>query len=580
MSIATSSIPISLPVRRWRIAAPLTAAQYAPFRGLNPILAAVLSRRGLNDHLSATRFLQGEITLADPFSMRGVPEAVTRIRQAIRKRESIVVYGDFDADGVTSTTLLVTALRALGADVRFYIPNRVDEGYGLNTDALDKLRQAKADLVITVDCGIRSVAEVAYGTEQLGLDMIVTDHHSVGADIPAGIVINPKQPGCRYGETENMLAGVGVSYRLSDALFRAAAANSRSHQPPFPVEDLLDLAAIGTVADLVPMDHGENRALVMRGLARIAQSPRPGLKALLDVSDTLPEAVDAQVIGFRLAPRINAAGRLASAATAYKLLMATTYDEARPFADELQRLNVQRQELTRHAQEYAINVIGDPRRVPLIFADSPDFPQGIVGLVAGRLTEAFFRPAVVVQRGPEESHGSCRSTENFHITEALDECADLLLRHGGHAQAAGFSVLNDNLDALRERLVAIAGRKLSETDLIPVINIDAEVRLSDVTLDLINELKRLEPTGHGNRQPILCVRRLRVIEKRVIGSGGAHLKLRVADADCEFEAIAFGWGAFADVLPERVNIAFQPEINEWQGQKRLQLNVQDIQATG
>jgi single-stranded-DNA-specific exonuclease len=545
---------------------------------MNPVLAAVLSRRGLTDHLSATRFLQGEITLADPFSMRGVPEAVVRIRRAIKQQESIVVYGDFDADGVTSTALLVTALRALGANVRFYIPNRVDEGYGLNTDALDKIKQSGASLVITVDCGIRSVAEVAYGTQECGLDMIVTDHHSVGADIPAGIVINPKQPGCKYGESENMLAGVGVSYRLSDALFRAAAANSRDHKPPFPIENLLDLAAIGTVADLVPMDHSENRALVMRGLAQIRQEPRPGVKALLDVSDTLSEMVDAQTIGFRLAPRINAAGRLASAGTAYKLLMAANYDVARPLADELQRLNVQRQELTRHAQEYAINLIGDPRRVPLIFADSPDFPQGIVGLVAGRLTEEFSRPSVIVQRGHEESHGSCRSPESFHITEALDECAELLIRHGGHAQAAGFSVLNENLDALRERLIDIAGRKLSEADLIPVVSIDAEVRLTDVTLDLIAELKRLEPTGHGSAQPVLCARRLRVIEKRAIGGNSDHLKLRLADADCEIEAIAFRWGKYLDALPEKVNVAFQPEINEWQGQKRLQLNVHDIQA--
>ncbi|MHB8629410.1 MAG: single-stranded-DNA-specific exonuclease RecJ [Aggregatilineales bacterium] len=574
--LAIGNASSALPVRRWRVAPPLSDADYAPFRGMNRVLASILYRRGVLDHLSATRFLKGEIALADPFQMRGIPEAVGRIRRAIKTGELVVVYGDFDADGVTSTALLVTALRAIGANTRFYIPNRVDEGYGLNCEALAKLKRGGAKLAITVDCGIRSLAEVEYGVHECGLDMIVTDHHSVGPDVPDCIVVNPKQPGCRYGE--DMLAGVGVTYRLAEALFRVTAANSRDRQPPFPIDHLLDLAAIGTIADLVPLDHPENRALAMWGLDRIRREPRPGLKALLDVATTESAAVDAQTIGFRIAPRINAAGRLASAEVAYRLLMASTYDEARPFADQLQRLNIERQELTRQSQEYAMQLIGDPRSVPLIFADSPDFPTGIVGLVAGRLTEEFARPSVIVQRGPEECHGSCRSPESFHITAALDDCAELLTRHGGHAQAAGFALPTANLAAFRERLMTIAASRLQEADLVPVLSIDAEVGLGDISVDLIDELARLEPTGHGHPSPVLAVRRARVLERRVIGANSDHLKLRLADGEYEIEAVAWRMGKYIDAIPGRVNVAFHPEMNEWQGQKRLQLNVQDIQA--
>jgi single-stranded-DNA-specific exonuclease len=316
----------------------------------------------------------------------------------------------------------------------------------------------------------------------------------------------------------------------------------------------------------------------MWGLERIRKAPRPGIKALLDVATTEATAVDAQAIGFRIAPRINAAGRLASAEIAYRLLMATTYEEARPYADQLQQLNTRRQELTRQSQEYAVQLIGDPRRVPLIFADSPDFVPGIVGLVAGRLTEEYTRPSVIVQRGPEESHGSCRSMESFHITNALDECAELLTRHGGHAQAAGFALPTANLAAFRERLMAIAANRLQEADLVPVLPIDAEVGLGTISIDLIEELKRLEPTGHGHPSPTLAIKRVRVLERRVIGSNGDHLKLRVADNEYEVEAVAWRMGKYVEMIPDRVNLAFHPEINEWQEQRRLQLNVQDIQA--
>ncbi len=564
---------MNLTPKRWQVSPALTNPQYTPFLGMNRALATILYHRGLEDHATATRFLLGEYALAAPFRMRGINEAVSRIRWAVKRGERIVVYGDFDADGVTSTALLVTALKAIGANARPYIPHRVDEGYGLNSAALCKLREQGTDVVITVDCGIRSLAEVEDGNAY-GLDMIVTDHHSVGPQVPGALaVINPKQINCKYGE--DMLAGVGIAYRLADALFRAAKNDRKA--PPFPVEDLLDLVAIGTVADLAPLDRGENRAMVIQGLKKIRENPRPGIKALLAVSGTEPETANAETIGFRLGPRINAAGRLDSARVAYNLLMAANDNDALPLAEQLQTLNVKRQQLTKDTQEYAAQLVGDPRSVPLIFAVSGEFQQGIVGLVAGRLVEEYYRPAVIVHRGETESHGSCRSIEGFNITEALDQCAELLIRHGGHAQAAGFALHNENIDAFRDRLLTIAERQLAGQELAPTLKIDAEVKLHELTTDLAMELKRLEPTGHGNPSPVLCTRRLRIRQRRTVGQSADHLRLRVADHECEFEVIAFRMGGLLNVLPEYVNIAYALELNEWQGQTRLQLVAQDIQ---
>lgn len=538
-------------------------------------LATILHHRGIADHSAAVHFLAGETPLADPFLMHGMTKAVPRIRQAIRKNEQIVVYGDFDADGVTSTTLLTLALKALGANVRPYIPHRVDEGYGLNTAALHKLREQGASVVITVDCGIRSLREVQDGID-CGLDMIVTDHHSVGPEVPHGLaVINPKQAECRYGE--DMLAGVGIAHRLADALFRASV-NDRK-KPPFPVEELFDLVAIGTVADLAPLDRAENRAMVNRGLYLMRTNPRPGVQALLDVSSTPKEAADAGVIGFRLGPRINAAGRLESARLAYRLLMAETLDEAQPLAEELDQLNQKRQQLTAEMQEAAAVLVGNPRDVPLIFAYSESFIQGIVGLVAGRLTEQYYRPSVILHYGETESHGSCRSIEGFNITDALDQCADLLIRHGGHAQAAGFAVHNENIPILRERLLEIAGARFAGEAPTPILKIDAEVRLYELSEDLFHELRRLEPTGANNPAPLLMARRLKVVHKRTLGKENAHLKLNLADHNCEMEAIAFRMGHLLEQIGDRVDVAFRLDVNEWNGVRRLQLVVEDLQAS-
>lgn len=563
--------------KRWVTASPAPPEILNRYPNMGSILAQVLYNRGFTNFAEAERFLDPDDELSNPFQMKGINQAVARIRQAIKLGESIIVYGDFDADGVTSTTLLVQVLTALGAVVKPYIPHRVDEGYGLNSEALLRLAREGVKLIITVDCGIRSVDEVEDG-KAAHLDIIVTDHHTIGPEIPKALaVINPKQEDCKY--PEDMLAGVGVAYKLADALLRVAKQNKQ--QINLDVADLLDLVAIGTVADLAPMNRTENRALVRRGLEIINKANRPGIRALLDVSGVKPGTVTAMNIGFSLGPRINAAGRLESAMIAYHLLSAEDYSTALRLAEQLQKLNVERQDLTRAAQDEVREWLeGQHTEAPLIFA-SGDFKAGIVGLVAGRLTEEYSRPTVIMEVGETESRASCRSIPQFDITHALDQCADLLVRHGGHAQAAGFTVANTNIPALKAKLMQLADDSLSGQDLRPILEIDVEVDARTLSEKLVYELSRLEPTGYHSSPPVLMTPNLRVLESRTVGKEGHHLKLKLARAgQPPLDAIGFGLGDWVDNMPERIDVAYQLEMNEWNGNRSLQLNVQDIRPAG
>lgn len=542
---------------------------------MDTVLAQILYNRGFETAGAARAFLLGELTERYAMQMRDMDLAVDEILTAIDKHKPIVVYGDFDADGVTSTTVLVTALEQLGANVQAYIPHRVDEGYGLNTDALDKLKHEGAYLVITVDCGIRSVQEVEHAN-RIGLRMIVTDHHSIGPDLPPALaVINPKRDDCPY--PESMLAGVGVAYKLVEALSIVAPFH-RATRRSLDLTQFLDLVAIGTVADLVPLDHGENRRLVIDGLKQIHRAQRPGLNALLSVAGTPPDTVNAQSIGFRIAPRINAAGRLESALMAYQLLSARDEADAIVAAQQLDLLNQRRQRLTEQAQQTARAALhmedGPP---PLIFAADRDFPQGIVGLVAGRLTEEYYRPSAILHMDPAgESHGSCRSITEFDITAALDECADLLLRHGGHAQAAGFAIANENIPAFQSRLTALAMDGLAGQDLRPTLTIDAEVRLPELTGTLADILSDLEPCGHGCEAPLLSVMNARVVEKRFIGKDNKHLKLKLSDGYETKDAVGWSMGHLIDAIPACIDIAFSLKRDVWNGESRIQMQIEDL----
>jgi single-stranded-DNA-specific exonuclease len=577
--------------KRWDIAPPVPRRQLDRLSHLNLLLVQILFNRGVTDPEDADAFLSVRARFDDPFRMKGVTVAVARIRAAIRAGEPIVVYGDFDADGVTSTVLLVNALAALGAHVSPYIPHRVDEGYGLHNDALDKIAAAGARLVITVDCGIRSPVEVAHG-QALGLDMIITDHHSIQRDAddrdilpPALAVINPKQQADSYPYRD--FAGVGLAFKLAQALLLAEKREPILPQPPeLKEEDLLDLVALGTVADLAPL-LSENRSLVQRGLAELNRPRRPGIQAMLEEASLAPGKVDATAIGFVLGPRINAAGRLAHANLSYDLLTAPDVLAARPLAVELAALNRERQNLTSAKVELAQQQIaadrdgcGDRGDRYLYLVAHPDFESGIVGLVAGRLVEELYRPVLVAKIGEEETHGSARSIVEFNITAALDACRELLVRHGGHAAAAGFAVKNENLAALRARLEASAARELAGRDLLPFLPVDAVVSLADLDRALVAQLAGLEPCGYANPQPVFASAGLEVVSARLVGADGKHLKLTVRDprTRTSMDAIAFRMGEWYGNLPGRIDLAYAVEINEFNGRKSLQLNVKDIRA--
>jgi single-stranded-DNA-specific exonuclease len=568
-----------LPVKpKWQIAPPAPPDHLARFPQLSPLIVQLLYNRGITAPQDVRDFLAGARPEDNPFRLKGMNEAVTRLRQAIRGGELVAIYGDFDADGVTATALLVETLSALGARARPYIPHRVDEGYGLNTEALHQLASQGVRVVVTVDCGIRSIEEVSYG-RKLGLDLIVTDHHSVGEETPPALaVINPKQPDCPYPFKD--LAGVGVAFKLAQALLRT---NRRVPVAKGEVvvneEDLLDLAALGTVTDLAPL-LGENRSLVKRGLERLNSTERLGLRAMIAQAGLKPGQIDATTIGFVLGPRLNAAGRIDDAIMSYDLLLCPSPTQAENLARMLEEQNQHRQRLTAETLERAreqVLIAGESEK--LFFAAAEDFLAGIVGLVASRLTEEFYRPSLVVELGPEESRGSARSIPEFNITAALDQCSDLLIRYGGHAAAAGFTVANDNLEALQARLKELAAEQLEGVELTPTLSIDAEVELSEVDWATQALLTQLEPCGYANPAPLLLSRRAIVRDARAVGTEERHLKLTLSDGRIVWDAIAFHQGQWADQLPRHVDVVYSLEVHEWNGEKRLQLNVKDLRPS-
>jgi single-stranded-DNA-specific exonuclease len=585
--------------KRWQVLPRAPEAHFKQFPDLPALIVQVLYNRRISEPKQVEDFLARRAPgTTDPFQLKGMPEAVNRLRRAIQDNELIAIYGDYDADGVTATALVVQTLRALGARVQDYIPNRFDEGYGLNAPALTGLYKKGVRLVLTVDCGIRSVDEVAHAN-QLGLDMILTDHHYVGDEIPPALAaINPKQPGCTYPFKQ--LAGVGLAFKLAEALLQEAGGD-RHRGCPLEEDDLLDLVALGTVADLASLTS-ENRALVTRGLEQINAPRRVGVQTLLAQAGVRPGTVDAATIGFVLGPRLNAAGRLDSAKAAYELLTTEDIFRAGQLAQQLDVQNRERQAMTQAAVDQARQVIlGDNLRQPLYFIDEPSFNTGIVGLVSSRLTEEFYRPTLVAQRGRLHTRGSARSIPGFHITRALDECVDILERHGGHSVAAGFTLRTEYLADLKTRLLRIAERELAEAELVPRLEIDARLNLRGINrrrvedlltsraagrevhetntgLQIINGLDRLRPFGVDNPEPVFVTESLEVKGKRLVGADGGHLRLVLDDGKQIWQAIAFRMGSWFDTLPDRIDVAYTLEINEWNGRQRLQLNVRDIKA--
>jgi len=562
--------------KRWLVCAPVTPQANEALAAFSPIMRQVLFNRGYATDAAARAYLRAEANFdPSPLQLTGIPATVERIRCSLDHSEPIAIYGDYDVDGVTATALLVQALRAFGGNVRGYIPNRFDEGYGLNNEALSSLKKDGVKLVITVDCGIRSPDETAYAHD-IGLDLIISDHHQPAeGDLPlAFAVINPKQAGDLYPDKD--LAGVGVAYKIVQALVESIGKGVEG----FQTDDLLDLVALGTVADLAPL-VGENRILVRKGLQKLREAKRQGLFSLAAVSDLPLSHITATSIGFILGPRLNAAGRLESALAAFELLTTKNVKTAGELAQQLNIQNRQRQEITRKIQveAEALALAEDPA-ADLFFAVHPDFNAGVVGLAASRLVETYYRPAVVGQVSAETTRCSCRSIPEFHITEALDQCKDLLIRYGGHAAAAGFTVRNEKLDALKVRLKSLAAEQLRGQDLRQTLTADAEVPLSALKPELLKHLEYIQPTGYGNPEAVFVSRKVRVTNSRTVGAESKHLKMVITDEHVTFDAIGFRLGHLQPDLPLRVDLLYTFESNEFNGRTSLQLNLKDAKPAG
>jgi len=562
--------------KRWEIANPISEEVHDALKDYDPIIRQILFNRGISSSEQAEDFINAAAPIeSDPFNMSSMGEAVDRISHAIDKNQSIVIYGDYDVDGVTATALLTNSLQLSGAQVKSYIPDRFEEGYGLNPDAIKTLHDQGVQLVITVDCGIRAVEEIDYAN-QLGIDMIITDHHRPGVELPNALaVINPRRQDDPYPDKD--LTGVGLAYKLLDALNQQS--NKTNSKSIFPDPELyLDFVALGTVADLAPL-LGENRALVRGGIKQLRSSTRPGLKALIGVTSQNPSKINSSTIGYVLGPRLNAAGRLDTAQNSLDLLLAESQSEAGLLAQKLESSNRERQRLTQEQQKKAEEIVlKTETEAPLIFVSGPEFEQGIIGLVASRLTEKYYRPAVVIALGEETSRGSCRSIPEFHITNALEECSELLIRFGGHSAAAGFSIKNENIYDLSNQLTGIAEKELGTADLQQTIKADIDLQLSDLNFELLDKLEHLQPTGRGNPPAHFASFGVRVLGKKNVGNDKQHLKLVLTDGHIKYDAIAFRQGYWQDVMPEFINIIYTFELNEYNGRSTLQLNIKDIKS--
>jgi single-stranded-DNA-specific exonuclease len=558
------------PRRRWLVRPLAPALVDSPFP---PLIRHLLYHRGVRSEDEAARFLFLEPWREhDPSVLPGMERAVERLSAAIAAGESIAVFGDFDVDGVTAAALLAEALGKLGARVITYIPNRFGEGYGLNVGAITGLRERGASLLLAADCGTSSVAEVEHA-RRVGMDAIILDHHAIPPKLPpAAALVNPKLlPEAGQGSPVRELASVGVAYKAMAALYQALG---RTWQP----QRFLDLVAIGTVADVAPL-VGENRYLVKEGLAAMATTERPGLCALMAAAGLRPECVDSEAIAYALGPRLNAAGRLAHADLSLRLLLTPDEGEAAELARHLNALNQERQRQTEEALAMAADLLtAEDAEAPLVFIGHPDISEGIVGLVASRLVEERYRPAIVYQRGESESRASCRSIPEFDIMAALGRQGHLLVRYGGHARAAGFTVANANLGALREGLLEQAASELARVELSPPLAIDAELPLGRLRGEDIRWLQCFQPYGQDNPQPTFLSRGVSVADARLLGNDGQHLRLKLKDGPVTWPAIAFGMGERAVEAGQRVDVVYSL-ASDRRGDDALELRIKDLALT-
>ncbi|GLB58331.1 single-stranded-DNA-specific exonuclease [Cytobacillus sp. NCCP-133] len=534
-----------------------------------PLVASLLINRGMDTAESARYFLlDKEQKFHDPFLMSDMEIAVSRIKEAIEKQEPILIFGDYDADGVTSTSLMMMALRELGANVQFYIPNRFTEGYGPNIPAFTHAAETGIRLIITVDTGISAVNE-AKAAKDLGMDLIITDHHEPGPVLPEALaIVHPKHPGSNYPFQE--LAGVGVAFKLAHALFGEMPAH------------LLEIAAIGTIADLVSL-KGENRLIAKRGIQKLKSTKNIGLTALFKVAGAELPSITEETIGFSIAPRLNAVGRLESADPAVDLLLTDDLLEAQTIAEEIELLNKDRQAIVNNIAQQAILEVESKFPISensVIVVGKEDWNAGVIGIVASKLVEKFYRPAIVLSYDLEkgQAKGSARSIEGFDLFKNLSECRDILPHFGGHPMAAGMTLAIDSVDELRRKLNTLANEQLTEEDFIPVTSVDGVFSLKDISLSSIEEMQLLSPFGMGNPKPKILINDANIAGMRKIGSEKNHIKVTIEDEGSSLEGVGFGLGhLYEHISPySKLSVIGELSINEWNNIKKPQIFLQDM----
>ncbi len=559
--------------KRWQIRPPPPNG-FASELGLPPFPARILYNRGVRSREEADAFVgNGVSEWNDPALLPDMAAGVERLAAAVGSGETIGIFGDFDADGITATALLTTALREVGGLVEPYIPDRVKEGHGLNSGAVRALAEKSVTLLVTVDCGATSVEEIGLASS-LGVDTIVTDHHTMTAGMPnARAVINCRREDSRY--PFDGLTGAGTALKLAEALYQRL-------ERPYPGH-LLELAALGTVADVGPL-KGENRYIVKQGLKRINSTQSHGLRALAEVAQVRLGGIDTEALSFGLIPRINSAGRVDRADLSLALLTAPSRQRARYVAGQLDELNTERKRVTEAAMRVARRQVegrsGAENPPHLLWVASETWIPGVLGLIAGRLADRHYRPVVAVSLGGEVSRASARSIPEFDIVSALAESGAPFVKFGGHPQAAGFTLATSSLGDLEAGLVEHARRELGGTDLSPAIDVDCEVDLDDATGESFEFMRTLEPFGAGNPAPVLLTRDARAVEARRVGSGGRHLKLVVEQGGVAVDAIAFGQGEMQEVVWRGLDLVYRAELDTWGYRPKIQLNVLDMRPSG
>ena len=555
---------------RWNVLPAAPDRYFADVPGFPPLVAQLLYNRGLITPTQIESFLAADkCQLGDPFLLPDMHRAIARIYRALLSGENIAVYGDFDADGITATALLVQGLTWLGGKAIPYIPHRLTEGYGLRTTALENLYQQGISLVITVDCGITALSQIKKA-RRMGLDIIVTDHHTPLPETPPAVaLVCPKLPGSAYPFSD--LTGAGVAFKLLQALLESLGKEKQ-------LDEVMDLVALGTIADMAPL-LGENRYLIKQGLKLINTSPRLGMREMITQRGLNLGYLDTDTISWVLAPRLNAAGRLAHAMASYQLLMTESAQEAQEITKWLEQKNSERQKLTEKALVRAREQVLARGILPLLIASDRDYPVGIMGLVAGRLSEEFYRPAIVIRTGVEVSSGSCRSIPEFNIIDALSQQRKLLSDFGGHSQAAGFTLPTKNLPRLEKALLDLATTELTGVELQPRLDIEAEVSLPDLSGETIRAIQQLAPFGRGNPLPTFLSHKVEVIDCSTMGNNGGHLRLKLRQGDKVWYAVAFGWGNCLGEVASPLDIVYNLEVDRWAGEERLRLNILDFAPT-